>query len=77
MSLPKLVAIGVFVAALVSLLVLWGMFFTMWAQGERAITVYANAFGEFAIEFIGLTLAIVFLPVLLYEANEIMFGSES
>ncbi len=72
MTLPKLIAFGVFVAAVVSLVVMWSLFFTMWLQGERSITLYVDYFGEFAIEFIGLTLAVVFLPVLLYETNNLL-----
>lgn len=72
MSLPKLVAFGVFVASVTSLVVMWSLFFTMWLHGETSITVYANQFGEFWTELIGLTLAVVFLPVLLYETNRIV-----
>ena len=73
MVLSRLVAFGVFVAAIVSLVALWGVFFTMWIQGETSIVVYANRFGEFGLELVGLTLAVIFLPVLLYEANEALF----
>lgn len=75
MALPKLIAFGVFTAAITSLVVLWSLFFTMWLQGETSITVHVNHFGEFLIEFIGLTLAVVFLPVLLYETNKLVFES--
>ena len=67
MHLPKLVAIGVLTAAIASLITMWALFFTMWLQGTREITFYTDIFGEFWIEFILLTLAIVFLPVLVYE----------
>ena len=69
MTLTRLAAIGVGVAAVTSLVVLWGLFFTMWLAGETSITVYADRFGEFWIEFVGLTLAIVFLPLLIYEID--------
>lgn len=65
-----LVAIGVFVAAIASLLVGWSVFFTLWLHGETSITIYADQFGEFWIELVLLTLAVVFLPVLLYELSE-------
>lgn len=71
--LPKLVAFGVFVASLASLVTMWSLFFTMWLQGETSITLYADRFGEFGLELVGLTLAIVFLPVLLYETNKLVF----
>lgn len=67
MQLSKLVAIGVLFAAIASLLTMWALFFTMWLQGAREITLYADTFSEFWIELVMLTLAIVFLPVLVYE----------
>lgn len=77
MRLPKLIAFGVFVAAIVSLVVLWGLFFTMWLRGEGSIILYADYFGEFLLELLGLTIAVIFLPVLLYETDKILFGQES
>lgn len=44
----------------------------MWVRGEAQITVVANYFNEFLPEFVVLTLAIIFLPVLLYEADQAM-----
>lgn len=70
MRLPKLISFGVFISAVASLTVIWGMFATMWLNGTRSITVYANKFGEFWIELVVLTAAIIFLPVLLYELDE-------
>jgi len=67
MQLSKLVASGVLFAAIASLLTMWALFFTMWLQGAREITLYVDTFGEFWIELVILTLAIVFLPVLVYE----------
>lgn len=67
MQLVKLVSIGVLITAIASLLMMWAMFFIMLIEGSRSITLYADAFNEFWIEFIMLTLAIIFLPVLVYE----------
>ena len=75
-GLPALVAFGVLSAAITSLVVLWSLFFTMWLQGEPSIHVTADTFGEFAVELVGLTLAVVFLPVLLYELDRLVFGRE-
>jgi hypothetical protein len=71
-TLPRLVAFAVFVVLVVSLTTLWGIFWTMWVRGETSITLEANRFSEFLPEFILLTLAIVFLPVLLYEIDRIL-----
>jgi len=68
-SLSHLVGFSVFIIAVVSLTVLWALYAVMYAQGVTSIVLHANLFGEFYIELIGLTLAIVFLPVLLYEAE--------
>lgn len=76
MPLPRLVAFGVFAASICSLVVLWSLFFTMWINGETSITIYADQFSEFAIELVGLTLSVVFLPVLLYETNQLIFDEQ-
>ena len=75
MRLSKLVAIGVLVAAVASLLTLWGLFFTMWLQGTREITLYTDVFSEFWIELAMLTLAVTFLPVLIYEFDSKVIDS--
>ena len=69
MSLRKLVALSVFVVMLACTVVMWSLFWSMYTAGEYSVTVYANEFGEFWIEFVVLTLAIVFLPVLLFELD--------
>lgn len=71
-TLPRLVAFAVFVVSLVSLTVLWSIFWTMWIRGETSIVLEANRFREFLPEFLLLTLAIVFLPVLLYELDQLL-----
>lgn len=48
----------------------------MWINGETSITIYADQFSEFAIELVGLTLSVVFLPVLLYETNQLIFDEQ-
>lgn len=70
---PKLVATGVFVASITSLVIVFSLFFSMWLQGQRSITLYADVFGEFWVEFVGLSLAIIFMPVLLYELDQLIF----
>lgn len=72
MRLPKLVALGVFTIAIASLAVLWSLFGVMWVRGETRILLVANRYNEFLIEFILLTLAMIFLPVLLYEADRLL-----
>ncbi|MUW14529.1 hypothetical protein GJ633_07470 [Halorubrum sp. CBA1125] len=72
MTLTRLVALGVFTAAIASLTVLWGVFGTMWIRGETEILVAANRYNEFLLEFVLLTLAMIFLPVLLYEADQLL-----
>lgn len=72
MNLPRLVAFGVFTAAIASLTVMWGLYGTMWVRGNTQITLEANRHKEFLPEFVLLTLAIIFLPVLLYEANQLV-----
>jgi len=72
----KMIAFGIFITCLSSLLVLWSMFFTMWLRGETKIIVYANKFGEFSFEFVLLTLSIIFLPVLLYEVEDLIKNNE-
>ena len=42
MTLPKLLAFGVFAASLSMLFVLWSLFFTMWLHGETSITLVFN-----------------------------------
>ena len=74
MSLPKPMAFGVFAASLSALLILWSLFFTMWLHGETSITIYANQIGEFIFELVGLTLAVIFSPVLAYELDRLIFG---
>ena len=72
MRLPRLVAFGVFIAAIASLVVMWGLFGTMWVRGETSIRVVANQYHEFVLELVLLTLAMIFLPVLLYEADQLL-----
>lgn len=72
MTLTRLVAICVFSAALASLSVLWALFGAMWVRGETSIILEANQFGEFLPELGLLTLAMVFLPVLLYELDQLV-----
>lgn len=76
MSLKTLIAIAVFSAAVASLVVMWALFFTMWLHGARDITLYVDYFGEFWIEFVSLTLAIVFLPILVYEFDREVLGHD-
>lgn len=76
MSLTKIVVFGVFAASITSLVVLWSIFFTMWLNGETKMIVYAGRFGEFTLELVGLTLSVVFLPVLLYEFDRLAFDSD-
>ena len=77
MTLPKLLAFGVFAASLSALLVVWSLFFTMWLHGETSITVYANRFGEFWFELLGFSLAVIFSPVLAYELDRLIFGGRN
>lgn len=72
MTLTRLVAICVFSAALASLSVLWALFGAMWVRGETSIILKANQFGEFLPELALLTLAMVFLPILLYELDQLV-----
>ena len=67
MTLPELLAFGVFAASLAALLVLWSLFFTMWLHGETGITLVFNRYGEFWTEFVLYILATICLPVLVYE----------
>ena len=76
MTLPKLLAFGVFAASLSALLILWSLFFTMWLHGETSITIYANQIGEFIFELVELTLAVIFSPVLAYELDRLIFGDK-
>jgi hypothetical protein len=76
MTLQRLAAFGVFVAAVSSLVVGWSLFWALYLTGERSITLYVNPFGEFWIEFVGLTLAVVFLPTLLYQLDREVFGGD-
>jgi len=70
--LTKLVALGVLTVAIASLTVMWGLFGTMWVRGETSILVAANRYNEFLPEFALLTLAMIFLPVLLYEVDQLL-----
>jgi len=63
-------------AAIASLLTMWALFFTMWLQGAREITLYVDTFSEFWIELVILTLAVVFLPVLVYEFDGKVLNSD-
>ena len=76
-TLPRLVAFAVFVVSIVSLTALWGIFWTMWVRGETSIILEADHFSEFLPEFTLLTLAIVFLPVLLYELDRLLVDQSS
>ncbi|RLM60038.1 hypothetical protein [Halorubrum sp. Atlit-26R] len=70
--LTKLVALGAFTVAIASLTVMWGLFGTMWVRGETSILVAASRYDEFLPEFVLLTLAMIFLPVLLYEVDQLL-----
>jgi ABC-type transporter Mla maintaining outer membrane lipid asymmetry permease subunit MlaE len=72
MTLTRIVAICVLSVALASLSVLWALFGAMWIRGETSIILEANYFGEFHSELALLTLAMVFLPVLLYELDQLV-----
>ncbi|MXR42166.1 hypothetical protein GRX01_12555 [Halobaculum sp. WSA2] len=72
MDLTRLVAAGVLTAAIASLTILWGLFGTMWAHGETQILLDANRYNEFLLELALLTLAMIFLPVLLYKADHLL-----
>ena len=72
MTLSRLVAICVLSVALASLSVLWALFGAMWLRGETSILLEADRFGEFLPELVLLTLAMVFLPVLLYELDQLI-----
>ena len=74
MTLSRLVAICVLSVALASLSVLWALFGAMWLRGETSILLEADRFGEFLPELVLLTLAMVFLPVLLYELDQLIDG---
>lgn len=71
-TIPRVVAFAVFVVSLVSLTALWGIFWTMWVRDDTSIVLEADRFSEFLPEFLLLTLAIVFLPVLLYELDRLL-----
>lgn len=72
MTLTRLVAICVLSAALASLSVLWALFGAMWVRGETSILIEADHYGEFLPELGLLTLAMVFLPILLYELDQLV-----
>ena len=72
MTLSRLVAICVLSVALASLSVLWALFGAMWLRGETSIILEADQFGEFLPELALLTLAMVFLPVLVYELDQLV-----
>ena len=74
MNFTRLVAFGVLNAAIASLAVMWALFGTMWVRGETQLLVEANRYNEFLLEFVLLTLAMIFVPVLLYEADELLNG---
>jgi len=67
----RLVACGVFVVAMSSLVVFGNVLLTMAASGQTSATVAFDSFGEFGIEFAIFSAATVFLPVLLYEITEL------
>lgn len=67
MKVSKVAAFLVFMTSVASLITLWTVFLVMWVRGKTTLTLSANRFGEFWIELLGLTLAILFLPVLFYE----------
>lgn len=54
-----------------SLSVLWALFGAMWLRGETEILIQANHYNEFRLEFALLTFSMVFLPILLYELDQI------
>lgn len=70
MNHMKLVGLGVLSAAVACLVLMWGLFATMYARGDTEIVLYANRYNEFFLELGLLTLAIVFLPVLLCEFDD-------
>lgn len=72
MTLTRLVAICVLSVAIASLSVLWALFGAMWLRGETSILLEADRFGEFLPELALLTLAMVFLPVLVYELDQLV-----
>ncbi|UWG46574.1 hypothetical protein HSRCO_0275 [Halanaeroarchaeum sp. HSR-CO] len=71
----RLLSISVMVVVISGFIVLWALFGTMYLSGQRSLTIYANEFGEFWIEFVVFTLAVVFLPVLVYELDRGLAGS--
>jgi ABC-type transporter Mla maintaining outer membrane lipid asymmetry permease subunit MlaE len=71
MTLTRLVAICVLSVALASVSVMWALFGAMWIRGETSLLIEANYFGEFLPEFGVLTLSMVFLPILLYELDQL------
>jgi len=44
----------------------------MWVRGETSILIEADHYGEFLPELGLLTLAMVFLPILLYELDQLI-----
>lgn len=72
MNLTRLVAMGVLTASIASMTMMWGLFGTMWAHGETQILLEANRYNEFLLELAILTLAMIFLPVLLYEVDQLL-----
>jgi hypothetical protein len=68
----KLVASGVFIAAMASLVLVGGIFLRLAATGQTQLTIAFGRFGEFWLEFCIFVGATVFLPVLLYEMTEMI-----
>lgn len=75
MKVSKVTAFFVFMASVASLITMWVVFLMMWVRGKTSLTLSANRFGEFWIELFGLTLAILFLPVLFYEIQLLLRAS--
>lgn len=72
MNRTRLVALGVLNVAIACLVVMWSFFATMYLEGKTEILVQADRFNEFAVEIVLLTLAMIFLPVLVVELDELL-----
>jgi len=71
-SVTRVVAAGVYVAALSSLVLFGSTLLLMASRGQSQITIAMGRYGEFWIEaavFVGATVCI---PVLLYETDEVL-----
>jgi uncharacterized membrane protein len=68
-SLRRLVTIAVGCVVLASFLVMWTIFMEMWRTGTTSIRLVANQYGEFWIESVIYAVAMILLPVAVYEAD--------